>query len=147
MKKLIYLLLAVLLSTGTNAQEPTPSKPKRPGMQQMKGKNRMARPNKEKIELYKVQFITQKLSLTKEEAEAFWPIYEANKKEMHEIIKNKSVDEIETQEALLKTKKKYKNNLTPVLKTEDRINHALRLEREFLHKMRYEMMRRKGTHS
>ncbi len=43
--------------------------------------------NKEKIEAMKVSFITEKLSLTPEEAQKFWPVYNQFKAEMKEIKK------------------------------------------------------------
>lgn len=41
------------------------------------------RPNMEKIKSLKVAFITEKLSLTPEEAQAFWPLYNAHEEEMN----------------------------------------------------------------
>jgi hypothetical protein len=37
--------------------------------------------------------------------------------------------------------------LKPILKSEERINEALKVDREFLKKVRFEMMRRKGQSS
>ena len=99
---------------------------------------------KEKIEMFKIQFITKNLELTSKEAEGFWPVHEAHKKEMQEIIKTKMSDEILLQEAMLNARKKYKADLLPVLKTEERVNKALRVERDFLHKMRNEVSKRRG---
>ena len=45
--------------------------------------------------MFKIQFITKKLELTKTEAESFWPVYDAHKKAMQEIIKTKMNDEID----------------------------------------------------
>ena len=106
--------------------------------------DRMRPDQREKIEMFKIQFITKNLELTKTEAEGFWPVYEAHKKEMQEIIKTKMNDEILLQEAMLNARKKYKAELLPVLKTEERVNKALRVERDFLYKMRHEVSRRKG---
>jgi hypothetical protein len=100
--------------------------------------------NMERIELLKVQFITEKLALTKAEAELFWPINETYKQAVQEIIKTKAEDEIVFQEAMLNARKKYKTDLKPVLKSEERVNNALRLEREFLRKIHFEMNRRRG---
>lgn len=100
--------------------------------------------NKEKIEMFKIQFITEKLALTTAEAELFWPVYEAQKKVMKEVIATKSNDEIQLQEAILTARKKYKTDLKSVLKTDERINEALKIDREFLKKMRGEMNKRKG---
>ena len=58
-------------------------------------------------------------------------------------IQEKKADEIALQEAILAIRKKYKKDLTPVLKSEDRVNLALKVDRELLNKMRNEMMRRK----
>ena len=99
---------------------------------------------KEKIEMFKIQFITKNLELTSKEAEGFWPVHEAHKKEMQEIIKTKMSDEILLQEAMLNARKKYKADLLPVLKTEERVNKALRVERDFLYKMRHEVSKRRG---
>lgn len=99
---------------------------------------------REKIEMFKIQFITKNLELTSKEAEGFWPVHEAHKKEMQEIIKTKMSDEILLQEAMLNARKKYKADLLPVLKTEERVNKALRVERDFLHKMRNEVSKRRG---
>jgi hypothetical protein len=48
---------------------------------------------------------------------------------------------------MLNARKKYKNDLKPVLKSEERVNEALKLDREFLQKIRHEMIRRKGFQS
>lgn len=41
---------------------------------------------REKIEELKIAFITQKLELTPQEAQVFWPIYNVYNKERHEIM-------------------------------------------------------------
>lgn len=133
MKKIFLVCFAATITILANAQPP-----------QGQGGGRGRGPGKEKIELYKIQFITEKLALTTAEAEAFWPVYEAQKKVMKDIIDTKSNDEIQMQEAILAARKKYKTDLKPVLKTDERINQALKVEREFLKKMRGEMNRRKG---
>ena len=94
--------------------------------------------------MFKIQFITKKLDLTKAEAETFWPVYEEHKKAVNEILQSKSEDEIVFQEAMLNARKKYKNDLKPVLKSDERVNNALKLEREFLRQMHFEMNRRRG---
>jgi len=105
---------------------------------------RMRPEQREKIEMFKIQFITKNLELTTSEAEGFWPVHEAHKKVIQEIIKTKMNDEILMQEAMLNARKKYKADLLPVLKTEERVNKALRIERDFLYKMRHEVSKRRG---
>lgn len=150
MKKHFLLLILIAFVVTSNAQQQAP--PPRPPMGQgTRGGHFQGRaergPEKEKIEMFKVQFITKKLELTNSEAELFWPVYESHKKAMKEIIQNKANDEIQLQESILNARKKFKNDLKPVLKSEERINEALKIDREFLQKVRHEMMRRKGFQS
>ena len=104
----------------------------------------MNRERREKIEMYKIQFISEKLNLTKEEAQSFWPVYNEHKKAMDEIFANKINDEIQLEEAVLNAKKKFKADLKPILKTEERVNEALKVNRDFLRNMRMEVMKRRG---
>jgi Spy/CpxP family protein refolding chaperone len=137
MKKLMLLCLVAFMAFTANAQPPIGARGNRPGKE---GRGAI----KEKIEMYKVQFMTEKLALTAAEAEQFWPVYEAQKKAMKDILETKSGDEIQMQEAILNARKKYKADLKPVLKTDERVNEALKADREFLKKMRSEINRRKG---
>jgi hypothetical protein len=163
MKKIIYFLLmgmiihaSVIAQPNDRRQGPPPPPP--PPREYQRGDDqrrddrgpgprkgeRMRPEQREKIEMFKIQFITKNLELTKSEAEEFWPVHEAHKKAMQEIIKTKMNDEILLQEAILASRKKYKADLLPVLKTEERVNKALRVERDFLYKMRHEVSRRRG---
>ena len=149
MKKHFLFIVLLSLALGVNAQQPAPPRPPmekgQRGGRLQRGGNREEK--KEKIEMYKVKFFTEKLALTTNEAELFWAVYENHKKAMKEIILNKTNDEIQLQEAMLNARKKYKNDLKPVLKSEERVNEALKLDREFLQKIRHEMIRRKGFQS
>lgn len=152
MKNILLVVTLLTLSSSLFAQQGRPPRPHRPPMDQGPRDNRFQDRggrgrNKEKIEMFKIDFFTQKLALTKSEAELFWPVYEAHKKVTKEIIDNKTNDEIQLQEAMLSARKKYKNDLKPVLKTDERINEALKLDREFLQEIRKEMMKRKGFQS
>ncbi len=152
MKK-YYLVASLLILTSVTFAQQNPPPPPRPNMGEGPRGGRFFErgpkggPNREKIELFKVQFITEKLGLTTSEAELFWPVYESHKKAMKEIIENKTNDEIQMQEAMLIARKKYKAELKPVLKSEERVNEALKIDREFLQKVRNELMRRKGFQS
>ena len=160
MKKIIFTLFlgmlvhAAVLAQPNDRRQGPPPPPRDDQRKDDRGRDdrgpgprrgdRMRPEQREKIEMFKIQFITKNLELTKNEAEGFWPVYEAHKKEMQEIIKTKMNDEILLQEAMLNARKKYKADLLPVLKTEERVNKALRVERDFLYKMRHEVSRRKG---
>jgi Spy/CpxP family protein refolding chaperone len=146
MKKHVFLLAFIGFSVATIAQEP----PRRPFMEkrmQERGGPENKKENQEKIELFKIQYITKELNLTPAEATQFWPVYEAQKKAIQEILLNKGEDEIQLEEALLLVRKKYKNDLKPIFKSEERVNDALKVDREFMKKVRFEMMRRKGKPS
>jgi hypothetical protein len=138
----------LMFTTSTFAQENPPPPPKPPMGQEPRGgrfqRKEEKAAKKEKIEMFKIDFYTKKLALTKEEAELFWPVHETYKNAAKEIMVNKSADEIQVQEAMLAAKKKYKADLKPVLKSEERVNEALKVDREFLLEIRQEMMRRKG---
>jgi len=159
MKKIIYfLLMGMIIHASVIAQPNTdrrqgPPPPPPPPREHERGDHRGPGPRKgermrpeqrEKIEMFKIQFITKNLELSAREAEGFWPVHEAHKKAMQEIIKTKMNDEIFLQEAMLASRKKYKADLLPVLKTEERVNKALRVERDFLYKMRHEVSKRRG---
>ena len=49
---------------------------------------RMSNENRERIEAQRVAFITQKLELTPDEAQRFWPIYNSYKDELTDIRKD-----------------------------------------------------------
>lgn len=149
MKNVLLVFTLLTLASSTFAQQ---NRPPRPPMDQGPRGGRFSGreergPNREKLEMFKIDFFTKKLSLTKSEAELFWPVYEAHQKAAKEILDNKSNDEIQVQEAMLTARKKYKAELKPVLKTDERVNDALRVDREFLQEIRQEMMRRKGFQS
>jgi len=103
----------------------------------------MTKQQREKLELFKIQFVTKKLNLTPAEAEKFWPLYNEQKVASQNLMQEKKEDEIEFQEAMLVIRKKFKKDLMPILKTEERVNLALKVDRALLNKMRNEMMRRK----
>lgn len=44
---------------------------------------------KEKIRAYKIAYLTDQLDLTEQEAEKFWPIYNAHDKQLMQIRRNK----------------------------------------------------------
>jgi hypothetical protein len=143
MKQLLSLFAFMLTMLFANAQQrPMHRKgampPPPPPMEE-----RMSKEKRAQLESFKIQFITKKLNLTSEEAEKFWPIYNEQKDATRKLMQERKEDEIALQEAMLVIRKKYKKDLTPILKSEDRVNLALKVDRELLNKMRNEMMRRK----
>lgn len=136
MKKIVFIALTICISLNSFAQNRGFGRPHdMPPIDEAR---------RAKIEMFKVQFITEKLNLTKSEAEVFWPVYNEAKKNIDELVKSKMNDEIQFEENILAIKKKLRNDLKPILKSDERVNQALKIEREFLKTLRGEMMRRKG---
>ena len=147
MKKIVFIALTICISLNSFAQNRAFIRPDRPPMRDLGRPHDMPpidEARRAKIEMFKVQFITEKLNLTKSEAEVFWPVYNEAKNNIDELVKSKMNDEIQFEENILAIKKKLRNDLKPILKSDERVNQALKIEREFLKTLRGEMMRRKG---
>jgi hypothetical protein len=85
----------------------------------------------EKIQALKIAFITQKLELTSDEAQKFWPIYSQYENEMKQLLlERKNVDVIETDERLLNIRKKYRPEFVNVI-GQPRMNKLFNAEQEF----------------
>jgi len=139
MKKILCLFSFIVTVFVAQAQE-----------QPMNGRNMQPPPpramnkeQRERLELFSIQFITKKLNLTPAEAEKFWPVYNEQKAASRNLMQTAKEDEIAFHEAMLVIRKKFKKDLMPILKTEERVNLALKVDRELLNKMRNEMMRRR----
>jgi len=148
MKKILCLFSFIVTVFIAQAQGRPMNDQNRPPMRDRKGMEMppprpMTKQQREKLELFKIQFITKKLDLTPAEAEKFWPLYNEQKDASRNLMQTAKEDEITFQEAMLVIRKKFKKDLMPILKTEERVNLALKVDRELLNKMRNEMMRRK----
>ncbi len=69
MKNFKYILILTLFSLSSAAQNP-----------------------KDKIEQYRIAFITKQLNLTVEEAKVFWPVYDKYRAELETLRTNNKVD-------------------------------------------------------
>ena len=149
MKKIVCLFSFIVTVFVAQAQEQPMNGQNRPAMRNRQGMEMpppprpMTKEQRERLELFSIQFITKKLDLTPAEAEKFWPLYNEQKTASRNLMQTAKEDEIAFQEALLVIRKKFKKDLMPILKTEERVNLALKVDRELLNKMRNEMMRRK----
>ncbi len=140
MKKLLVLfgcMLSILFAAAQQRPMHRPGKMPPPPME------RISKAQRAQMESFKIQFITKKLNLTPEEAEKFWPVYNEQKEASKKLMQAEKDDEIAFHESMLVIRKKYKKDLMPILKSEDRVNQALKVDRELLNKMRNEMLRRK----
>jgi membrane-associated HD superfamily phosphohydrolase len=147
MKKVLCLFIFTLSVFVAQAQEQPMNGQNRPAMRNRQGMEmppkQMTKEQRERLELFSIQFITRKLDLTPAEAEKFWPLYNEQKAASRNLMQTAKQDEIAFQEAMLVIRKKFKKDLMPVLKSEERVNLALKVDRDLLNKMRNEMMRRK----
>ena len=151
MKKILCLFSFIVTVFVAQAQEQPMNGQNRPPMRDRQGMEMpppppprpMTKEQRERLELFSIQFITKKLDLTPAEAEKFWPLYNEQKEASLNLMQTAKEDEIAFQEAMLVIRKKFKKDLMPILKTEERVNLALKVDRELLNKMRNEMMRRK----
>lgn len=147
MKKIVTLIVLILFSSFTFAQ----------GFKE----------KREKIKALKVAYITEKLSLTSDEAQKFWPIYndfddkefEIRHNKMRKIVKQidsdglESISEKEAQnlisqmevydDELHNLKKKYIQDLQKVISSK-KIILLKKTEEEFNRKLLREFRERKG---
>ena len=147
MKKVLCLFIFTVSVFVAQAQEQPMNGQNRPAMRNRQGMEmppkQMTKEQRERLELFSIQFITRKLDLTPAEAEKFWPLYNEQKAASRNLMQTAKQDEIAFQEAMLVIRKKFKKDLMPVLKSEERVNLALKVDRDLLNRMRNEMMRRK----
>ena len=149
MKKILFLFSFIVTVFVAQAQEQPMNGQSRPAMRNRQGMEMpppprpMTKEQRERLELFSIQFITKKLDLTPAEAEKFWPLYNEQKTASRNLMQTAKEDEIAFQEAMLVIRKKFKKELMPILKTEERVNLALKVDRDLLNRMRNEMMRRK----
>lgn len=119
----ILLICTMCLSVTLSAQRPNPSR------------NHQQRPNTERVKAVRVALLTEKMSLSAEEAEKFWPVYNDYEKEQKMIREkfqpNKNVlvlDDaavekhlmglLDMEEELVKMKKNIFNNSVKLLAIE-----------------------------
>ena len=136
MKKIILSFLLSFLVVGITMAQP----PERPAGPRGKG----PRPSKENVEALKVAFMTRHLNLTIEEAQKFWPAYNACFEELKKARQEKKEDVLAFEEAALNIRKKYKNEFKKVLGSDERANKALTADRALLGMIKDELQNRKG---
>jgi hypothetical protein len=98
---------------------------------------------KQKAEAVYNAYITKELTLTKEESEKFWPVYNDYRTEIKSTIKGNGSDPIELEEKVLNTRKKYKNDFKKVLGSDERVNKLFVAEKTFERILRNELQDRK----
>jgi len=87
----------------------------------------------ERLEAYKIAYLTKKLNLTPEEAQRFWPIYNKYNDDIRGIRqeqKDKNLSEIDVEEKILSVRKKYNGEFSKALSAE-KVNTFFRSEKDF----------------
>lgn len=87
----------------------------------------------EKIQALKIAFITQKLDLTTDEAQRFWPVFNRYETELKQSMVNKKMgggDALEDEEQILNIKRKYQSEFTRVI-GQPKTNSLFNAEKEF----------------
>jgi len=86
----------------------------------------------EKLKALYVAFITEKLELTPDEAQKFWPAHTQFENEIKAV--NKDLPELDKQQAILNVKKKYQDNFTRILGPK-RCERFFRMDGEYKRKL------------
>ena len=133
---------------------------KREGL--LAGKKEILQERKDKIKSLKIAFISQKLALTSQEAEKFWPVYNkyddkimllkeaqmklrVSKKNGTDEDALKKIEEAEAIESeVMLLKKKMRAELIPIISAE-KVVTLERLEHEFHRKILEKLKQRKGN--
>jgi hypothetical protein len=98
-----------------------------------------------KVEALKIAYITQKLNLSPEEAQKFWPIYNKYAAEIRKVRVDGRLNketEIEIEEKLLAIRKKYNGEFTKALSPE-KVNAFFKAEKDFGTVLQKELLERR----
>ena len=100
---------------------------------------------REKVQALKIAFITQKLELTSEEAQKFWPVYNRYDAAIKQtIMDNRGGDAIDKEEQILIIRKKYRTEFTKVL-GQPKTNKFFNTEKEFRGVLMRNLKNRQGN--
>lgn len=87
--------------------------------------------NVERIQALKIAFITQKLNLSPEEAQTFWPVYNRYEADLKRVnSQNAGGDVIDNEEKVLNLRKSYRAQFVKVL-GQPKMNKLFTAERDF----------------
>jgi hypothetical protein len=101
--------------------------------------------NGSRIEALKIAYLTKKLSLSTDEAQKFWPIYNQYMGEIRKTridARQNKEGEIPTEEKLLNIRKKYNGEFNKALSSE-KVNTFFKAEKEFGTVLQKELMERR----
>lgn len=97
---------------------------------------------REKIKALEIGYFTRQLSLSANEAERFWPLFNKYRQELRATVKDKAIhDELERQQKALDVRKKYRKDFCGIL-DEERGRKVYETEDNFKAMLRKEMQQR-----
>lgn len=123
MRKIVYLLLLLLPFSGI-AQDG------------IRGENR------QRLEAIQIAYLTKELSLTTQDAEKFWPVYNKYQDELRGLLKNGGDEDVlNRQQKALDIRKKYRPDFVKILGA-DRTNKLFQAEDKFREMVKRELQNR-----
>lgn len=96
----------------------------------------------EKLEAVKIGYITQKLNLTPEEAQRFFPIYNQYMAEIRDVNQDQQQTELDREDRILNIRKKYNTEFRKVISA-DKVNTFFSLEKDFRQMVQKELQERR----
>lgn len=103
---------------------------------------------KQAIESLKIAFLSRQLSLTPEEAQKFWPVYNQYDDEIKKLRKEHQLakkDELAWQETMLNLNKRFKPEFLKCI-SQEKFDRLLTVNRDWRDMIRKELDRRKQMH-
>jgi hypothetical protein len=124
MRKILYLMLLLLPFSGM-AQD---------GLR--------SNENRQRLEAIQIAYLTKELSLTSQDAEKFWPVYNKYQDELRGLLRNGGEEDVLTrQQNALDVRKKYKPDFVKILGG-DRTNKLFQAEDKFREMVKRELQNR-----
>lgn len=123
MRKIVYLMFLLLPFSGM-AQDG------------IRGESR------QRLEAIQIAYLTKELSLTSQDAEKFWPVYNKYQDELRSLLKNGGEEDVlNRQQKALDIRKKYKPDFVKILGA-DRTNKLFQAEDKFREMVKRELQNR-----
>ncbi|HEX8461774.1 MAG TPA: hypothetical protein VF623_10100 [Segetibacter sp.] len=99
--------------------------------------------NLKKAQSLQIAYLTKELSLTPDEAQKLFPIFNNYIQEIRGARREKGNDQIAQDEKILNTRKKYREDFKKVLGSEERVNKLFVAEKNFRDMLRKELIERR----
>ena len=103
--------------------------------------------NQSTIQTLKVAFMSKDLNLSTEEAQKFWPVYNAYTDELKKTRKENKEDVLAYEEKALNIKKKYNVEFKKILQSDERANKVFLTDRNFAMFIKKELLDRQKLRS